>query len=126
MFRLDGRDVTTMSATEIGKLVPDSYQTEGDNAENYGCGVLPDGRLVTTDVGDQLFDAPATGQLVVWFPSAEHFQGAIDAEQDRTLVPRIPHCKIDISIATAGPATYRRKRPLRSYSATWPVNTEET
>jgi len=102
VFRLDGRDVASMSATELGKLVPDSYQTEGDNAENYGCGVLPDGRLVTTDVGDQLFDAPATGQLIVWFPSAEHFTGAIDPDQDRTLFPRIPHCKIDVAIATAG------------------------
>ncbi|HEU5084776.1 MAG TPA: hypothetical protein VFU14_15645 [Acidimicrobiales bacterium] len=102
VFRLDGRDLDSMSATEVGKLVPDSFQTEGDNAENYGCGVLPDGRLVTTDVGDQLFDAPATGQLIVWFPSAEHFGGPIDPAQDRTVFERIPHCKIDIAIATAG------------------------
>ena len=102
LFRLDGRDVASMSATQRGKLVPDSYQTEGDNAENYGCGVLPDGRLVTTDVGDQLFDAPATGQLIVWFPSAAHFTGPIDAAQDRTLFKRVPHCKIDIAIGTAG------------------------
>lgn len=102
LFRLDGRDVASMAATEVGKLVPDSYQTEGDNAENYGCGVLPDGRLVTTDVGDQLFDAPATGQLIVWFPTADHFTGPIDPAQDRTLFKRVPHCKIDIAIGTAG------------------------
>jgi hypothetical protein len=104
LFRLDGRDVASMRATQVGKLVPDSYVGEASNAENYGCGVLPDGRLITTDVGNQLPNEPATGQLIVWFPSAEHFTGPIDPEQDRTLFERVPHCKIDIGIGTAGGA----------------------
>lgn len=102
LFRIDGDDVGSFSAEQMGKLVPDSYVTRSSNDENYGCGVLPDGRLVTTDVGDQLPHEPATGQLIVYFPEAEHFTGPIDPDADRTLFERVPHCKVDITIGTAG------------------------
>lgn len=117
IFRLQERGNGDLSATQVGKLTPDSYVTESDNPENYGCGVLPDGRLVTSDVGDQLPQDPATGQLIVWFPGAEHFLGA-DAGGD---FARVPHCKIDVGLGTAGGA--RCRAPTSSWPAiapTWP------
>lgn len=100
LFRLTGDSLDTLVAEEVAKLVPDSFVTAEDNPENYGCGVLPDGRLVTGDVGDQLPHSPATGQLTVWFPTTEHMSGSIGP--DRNDFPRVPHCKIDVGIGTAG------------------------
>jgi hypothetical protein len=101
LFRLTGTTLATLQATEVGKLVPDSFvTTENSNPENYGCGVLPDGRIVTGDVGDQLPHEPATGQLIVWFPTAAHMQGSTGP--DRNDFARVPHCKIDVAIGTAG------------------------
>lgn len=86
IFQLKGTSVGQLSATKIGKLTP-TYQSSADNAENYGCGFLRDGRVLTTDVGDQA-SGPANGQLIVWFPP---------------LTPSNPHyCKLDIAIGTAG------------------------
>jgi hypothetical protein len=86
VFQLHGTQVGGLSATQIGKLTP-TYQSSLDNAENYGCGFLSDGRLLTTDVGDQA-SGPPNGQLIVWFPPFD------------TLNPR--YCKLDITIGTAG------------------------
>jgi hypothetical protein len=85
IFQLDGRKVGDFSATQVAKLVP-TYQGSSDNAENYGCGFLSDGRIVTTDVGNQALGDP-DGQLIMWFPP-------YDSEQ-------VAFCKIDIGIATA-------------------------
>lgn len=85
-FELHGDRVGDLSATQVGKLVP-TYQGSADNAENYGCGFLSDGRLVTTDVGDKAA-GPATGQLVVWFPPFDSWE--------------VRFCKIDVEIGTAG------------------------
>ena len=98
IFELRGNRIGNLSAEELGKLVPESFVTESDNPENYGCGVLPDGRMVTSDVGDQLPQDPATGQLIVWFPRARHFTGPNAAGDFR----RVPHCKIDVQLGTAG------------------------
>jgi hypothetical protein len=100
LFRVTGDTFQTLQAEEVGKLVPDSFVTAEDNPENYGCGVLPDGRIVTGDVGDQLPQSPATGQLIVWFPSAEHMQGPTGPA--RNDFARVPHCKIDVALGTAG------------------------
>jgi len=85
-FQLAGRGIEDLTARQIGKLTP-TYQTSLDNAENYGCGFLSDGRLLTTDVGNQAA-GPANGQLIVWFPP---FEGPEN--------PR--YCKLDIAIGTA-------------------------
>lgn len=100
LFRLKGNSLNELSAVEMGKLVPDSYVTTDDNPENYGCAVLPDGRLVTGDVGDQLPTGPATGQLIEWFPTADMFKGPTGP--GRTDFPRVPHCKIDVGLGTSG------------------------
>ena len=76
----------TLQAKKIGKLTP-TYQGSADNAENYGCGFLRDGRVLTTDVGNQA-TGNGDGQLIVWFPPF-----------NRT---KVRYCKIDTGIATAG------------------------
>ena len=85
-FQLSGEDVGFLSAVQIGKLTP-TYQGSLDNAENYGCGFLSDGRLVTTDVGDQA-SGPGDGQLILWYPPFDSFE--------------VSYCKLDVEIGTAG------------------------
>lgn len=87
-FQLEGDEVGSLSATEIGKLEP-TYQSSINNREPYGCGFLPDGRLLTTDIGNQADGAP-TGQLILWFPP---FEGPFGTPK---------FCKLDIAIGTAG------------------------
>jgi hypothetical protein len=65
IFDLEGDADGELEPTQVGKLTP-TYQP-GADPENYGCGVLDDGRLVTTDIGNQAL-GDATGQLIVWFP----------------------------------------------------------
>jgi hypothetical protein len=84
IFELEGETVGELDAREVGRLVP-TYQTEGP--ENYGCGVLSDGRIVTTDIGNQA-TGPPTGQLIVWFPP-------FDTDE-------VPFCKIDVTLPTPG------------------------
>lgn len=85
-FQLHGTEVGTLSASQIGKLTP-TYQGSLDNAENYGCGFLSDGRLVTTDVGNQA-SGEGDGQLIIWFPPFDSYE--------------VSYCKLDITIGTAG------------------------
>ncbi len=85
IFQLEGTAVGSLKAREVAKLVP-TFQGSEDNAENYGCGFLKDGRIVTTDVGNQAL-GPADGQLIVWFPPFDSHT--------------VKYCKIDVHIATA-------------------------
>jgi hypothetical protein len=85
IFEVDGTQVGDLSAREVGRLVP-TYQP-GDNPENYGCGVLSDGRVVTTDIGNEV-DGPASGQLIVWFPPFDN--------------QHVRYCKVDVTLPTAG------------------------
>lgn len=84
IFELDGDRVGELSARQVGKLTP-TYQPADDDPENYGCGFLDDGRIVTVDVGGQATGG-GSGQLTVWFPP-------FDAHDVR-------HCKLDVSLAT--------------------------
>jgi hypothetical protein len=86
IFSLRGNRIGKLHAKEIGKLTP-TYQGSSDNAENYGCGFLRDGRVLTTDVGNQA-TGNGDGQLIVWFPPFN----------SRT----VKYCKVDIGIGTAG------------------------
>ena len=86
IFDLAGDRVGTFKATQVGKLTP-TYQTANSNPENYGCGFLRDGRVVTSDIGSQV-TGDGNGQLIVWFPP-------FDSRQVR-------YCKLDVTIATAG------------------------
>jgi outer membrane protein assembly factor BamB len=86
IFQLAGKKIGELSATQVGKLTP-TFQPSEDNPENYGCGFLGDGRVVTTDVGDQQPQANANGQLIVWFPPFDSYT--------------VRYCKVDVAIGTA-------------------------
>ena len=86
IFKMNGTKVGKLSAKQVGKLTP-TYQGSLDNAENYGCGFLSDGRVVTSDVGNQA-SGEGNGQLIVWFPPFN--------------TRDVKYCKLDIGIATAG------------------------
>ncbi|KAA0236075.1 MAG: hypothetical protein JJLCMIEE_00739 [Acidimicrobiales bacterium] len=83
IFALEGDTVGQLEATQIGKLTP-TYQP-GDQGENYGCGILSDGRVVTVDVGNQAL-GPATGQLIIWFPPFDS--------------RAVAYCKLDVELGT--------------------------
>lgn len=98
IFELSGDGVGSFSAKQIGKLTP-TYQDEKDNAENYGCGWLSDGRVVTTDVGDQAL-GPANGQLVIWFPPLTGGPQGDPKSANSGFAP-VKFCKLDVAIGTA-------------------------
>ncbi len=89
LFRLEGDQVGELSATQVAKLLP-TYQSSADNAENYGCGFLADGRIVTTDVGNQA-EGDGDGQLIVWFPPIRNSTRPFND---------VPYCKIDVDLVT--------------------------
>lgn len=91
IFRLEGELLGELEATQLGKMVP-TYQPANDNPENYGCGVLSDGRVVTTDVGNQA-EGDGDGQLIVWFPP---LVGGELGDFDE-----VEHCKLDVTLPTA-------------------------
>lgn len=84
IFELEGTAIGELSATQVAKLVP-TYQSADDNAENYGCAFLSDGRILTTDIGNQAEGEP-NGQLIVWFPPF-----GFDANS---------YCKVDVTLST--------------------------
>jgi sugar lactone lactonase YvrE len=83
IFEIDGDRVGDLSARQVARLVP-SYQ---DDPDNYGCGVLSDGRVVTTDIGNKV-EGPPSGQLIMWFPPFESEQ--------------VSYCKLDVTLPTPG------------------------
>jgi hypothetical protein len=84
IFEVSGTRVGDFAIERVARLVP-TYQPTPDSPDNYGCGVLSDGRIVTTDIGNQASDA-ANGQLIMWFPP-----------YDSTTVA---YCKLDLHLAT--------------------------
>lgn len=97
IFQLQGQP-GSFSANQIGKLTPTYQPQTFFQPENYGCGVLSDGRILTTDVGDQYPPLPGNGQLILWFPpfdrwSEEPFDGSTG---------QVAYCKLDVEIETAG------------------------
>jgi hypothetical protein len=84
IFDITDTHVRQLKMKEVGKLVP-TYQPSDDNPESYGCGFLDDGRIVTTDVGNQA-TGPGDGQFIVWFPP---FQSRA-----------VKYCKVDVHLAT--------------------------
>ncbi len=85
IFELTGDQVGDLDATKLAKLTPTFQQADADQPENYGCGVLDDGRILTTDIGDQI--EGANGQLIIWFPP---FDGLAEGD--------IAYCKLDIAL----------------------------
>jgi hypothetical protein len=90
-FELSGHRVGELSFEQIGKLTPTFQGEPGEegvpnSADPYGCGFLSDGRLVTSDIGNNA-SGPGNGQLIIWFPP---FDGS-----------NPEFCKLDIAVATA-------------------------
>jgi hypothetical protein len=96
IFRLRGSKVGSLKAKQVGKLQP-TYQGATDNAENYGCGLLSDGRLLTSDIGNQA-EGDGDGQLIIWFPPFTKGFTTLPNGTEGT----VPYCKLDIGIGTAG------------------------
>jgi hypothetical protein len=85
IFELTGDRVGELALRRrVARLVP-TYQETADGPDNYGCGVLSDGRIVTSDIGNQAGGA-ANGQLIIWFPP---FTGEA-----------VSFCKLDLHLAT--------------------------
>jgi len=85
IFEITGDAVGDFALKErVARLVP-TYQVTDDGPDNYGCGVLSDGRIVTTDIGNQAGGA-ANGQLIIWFPPFDN--------ED------VSFCKLDLHLAT--------------------------
>ncbi|MSO80007.1 MAG: hypothetical protein EXQ79_10465 [Acidimicrobiia bacterium] len=99
IFKLKGTKVGKLKAKQIGKLQP-TYQGAADNAENYGCGILSDGRVVTTDIGNQA-SGPEDGQLIMWFPPFTTGFEEVGGDTNGTNGD-VPFCKLDIAIGTSG------------------------
>jgi hypothetical protein len=84
IFELTGTRVGEFAIQRVGRLVP-TYQPTPDGPDNYGCGVLSDGRIITTDIGNEASGA-ANGQLEIWFAP---FSG-----------DEVSFCKLDLHLAT--------------------------
>jgi outer membrane protein assembly factor BamB len=81
---------------QVGRLAA-TYRT--GSPEPFGCAFLPDGRLLTTEVGDQAFGAN-NGQLILWFPPFDRFPGPLGAFPD-TDAPSANFCKLATDLGTA-------------------------
>jgi len=87
-----GWGVFDRDGNQIGKLTA-TYYTE--KPEPFGCAVDEDGRLLTTEVGDQFGDL--NGQLIMWFPPFDHFPGS-DYPNDEISTN---FCKLATDLGTA-------------------------
>ena len=86
VFALSGMTVGDLSIDRVARLVP-TYQPTPDDPDNYGCGVLSDGRILTTDIGNDAA-GDANGQLEIWFPPYDSAHRVVlqdrHAPRDRT------------------------------------------
>jgi hypothetical protein len=85
VLRLTGDQLGGFSYEKVGRLFTE-FQGGIENADPYGCGWLSDGRILTTDIGNNR-SGPSSGQLIVWFPPFD--------------VEPVKHCKLDVEIGTA-------------------------
>ncbi len=96
-----GWGVFDAAGRQIGKLTGTYLVAQ---AEPFGCAFAPDGRLFTTEVGNQGFSAPV-GQLFLWFPDPERgyatFPGLPGAYPNTNEVSG-SFCKIATDLGTAG------------------------
>jgi hypothetical protein len=83
VFTLSGHTLGKLSARETARLVP-TFQASTDAPSPFGCGFLPDGRLLTTDIGNHS-SGPGDGQLVEWFPPFDR--------------DSVVSCKVDVTLA---------------------------
>jgi hypothetical protein len=90
VFVLTGSGVDDLAIERVSRLVP-TYQPTDDGPDTYGCGVLSDGRILTTDIGNTAL-GDANGQLSIFF-------GPYDPDPSRD-DETLPFCKLDEKVAT--------------------------
>jgi hypothetical protein len=86
VFTLRGNRVGDLSVRRVARLVP-TYSATDESPDTYGCGVLSDGRVVTTVIGNNQ-SGPTDGQVILWFPPFRSDTGA-------------PFCVLDAEVGTA-------------------------
>ncbi|MFN7950809.1 MAG: PQQ-binding-like beta-propeller repeat protein [bacterium] len=91
-----GWGIFDRTGTQIGKLSA-TYYVEGP--EPFGCVVDADGRLFTTEVGNQSFGHPQ-GQVILWFPPFDGFPGPAGAYPN-TDERSSNYCKLATDLSTA-------------------------
>lgn len=74
VFEVTGDAVGDLGVERVARLVP-SFPTDDEEPDTYGCGVLSDGRVVTTTIGNNAL-GPGNGQLVLWFPPFDSPDGS--------------------------------------------------
>ncbi|TMK22917.1 MAG: hypothetical protein E6G68_01395 [Actinobacteria bacterium] len=102
---ISGSALGSIIAHQVGKLAPEAGTGPGytGDPDNYGCGFLDAGRLVTTAIGNTLPGQPANGQLFLWFgPFDTGFREETEPSGVRFFVGEVGHCQIDDTLATAG------------------------
>jgi hypothetical protein len=92
-----GWGVLSAAGEQVGKLTATAFAEVPDP---YGCAFTRDGRLFTTELGDEGFTG-SNGQLLLWFPPFDRFPGPPGAypETDATSTN---FCKIATDIGVAG------------------------
>jgi outer membrane protein assembly factor BamB len=93
-----GWGIFAPDGTQVGKLTP-TYRNQIDGPEPFGCAFDSQGRLFTTDLGDQGIGF-GTGQLILWFPPYEGFPGPPGAYPE-TNAHSANFCKIAVDLGTA-------------------------
>jgi hypothetical protein len=89
VFRFRGNRVGKLSVRRVARLVP-PYQPTDTEPDTFGCGVLSDGRIVTTVIGNNQSGA-TDGEVVLWFPPYTRRRGGAP----------IRSCLLDTGIGTA-------------------------
>lgn len=103
-FSISGSTLSTITATQIGKLAPEGAGGPGytGDPDNFGCGFLDENRIVTTAIGNTTPPDDANGQLFIWFgPFTAGYQ-TIESGGVTFQVGDVPHCELDHELATAG------------------------
>lgn len=88
-----GYGIFDRDGNQIGKLSPTGFRPQ---PEPFGCAVDPQGRLLTTEVGDPF---ASNGQLILWFPPYDQFPGAPGSYPNTAYSTN--YCKLDIAIGAA-------------------------
>jgi hypothetical protein len=102
-FELTGDTFDTLGVMQLGKLVPEYVPNEVSGEENYGCGFLSNGNLVTSEVGDQYPGLPNTGELILWFHDGEGgFTQGFGHDENGIPHGAVPSCHLDTGVATSG------------------------
>lgn len=98
IFQLQGQP-GSFTANQIGKLTPTFQPQDFFQPENYGCAILPNGNILTTDVGDQYPPLPGNGQLILWFPPFDRWSQGPPFDGSTGTVR---YCKLDVALETPG------------------------